>query len=89
MEIKGRASPYFVVETKNGRMNSKSGCQQNDEIVLLALGDLKYDVLRCLDNRKGIEVLKLETRYMKKRDEGTGLQAMVRSSTNPNNLEKL
>jgi len=57
--------------------------------VVLALGDVKYDVLRYLNSRKGIEILKLETRYMKKRDKGTGLKAIVRSSTNPNNLEKL
>jgi len=57
--------------------------------VVLALGDVKFDVLRYLNNRKGIEILKLETRYMKKRDKGTGLQAMVRSSTKPNNFQKL
>jgi hypothetical protein len=61
----------------------------DDEIVVLALGDVKYDVLRYLNNRKGIEILKLETRYMKKRDKGTGLKATVRSSTKPNNFQKL
>jgi len=57
--------------------------------VVLALGDVKYDVPRYLNSRKGNEILKLETRYMKKRDKGTGLKAIVRSRTKPNNLEKL
>jgi len=57
--------------------------------VAFALGDVKYDVPRYLNNRKGNEILKLEARYMKKRDKGTGLKAIVRSRTKPNNLEKL
>jgi len=57
--------------------------------VAFALGDVKYDVPRYLNSRKGNEILKLETRYMKKRDKGTGLKAIVRSRTKPNNLEKL
>ena len=59
------------------------------EIVAFALGDVKYDVLRYLNSRKGIEILKLETRYMKKRDKGTGLKAIVRSRNKPDNLQKL
>jgi hypothetical protein len=47
---------------------------------VFALGDVKYDVLRYLDNRKALEILKLETRYMKKRDKGAGLKAIVRSA---------
>jgi hypothetical protein len=47
--------------------------------VLLALGDVKYEVLAYLNKRKDIEILKLETRQMKKRDKGTGLKATVRS----------
>jgi hypothetical protein len=61
----------------------------DDEIVVPALGDVKYDVLRYLNNRKALEILKLETRYMKKRDKGAGLKAIVRSRIKPNNFQKL
>jgi len=59
--------------------------QTNDRIVLLALGDVKYEVLAYLNKRKDVEILKLETRHMKKRDKGTGLKAAVRSRGKPNN----
>ena len=52
--------------------------QEGDEIVLLALGDVKYEVLAYLNSRKDIEIVKLETRQMKKREKGTGLKATVR-----------
>jgi hypothetical protein len=47
--------------------------------VLLALGNVKYEVLSYLNNRKDVEILKLETRFMKKREKGTGLKAIVRT----------
>jgi hypothetical protein len=46
--------------------------------VLLALGDVKYQVLAYLHRRKDIEIVKLETRYMKKREKGLGLKATIR-----------
>jgi hypothetical protein len=52
--------------------------QTDDRIVLLALGDVKYEVLNYLNKRKDVEILKLETRQVKKRDKGTGLKAAVR-----------
>jgi len=42
-----------------------------------------------VDKRKDIEILKLEARQMKKRDKGTGLKAIVRSHSKPNNFQKL
>jgi hypothetical protein len=50
---------------------------------------VKYEVLAYLNKRKDIEILKLETRHMKKRDKGTGLKATVRSRRKPDNLQKL
>jgi len=63
--------------------------QTDDRIVLLALGDVKYEVLAYLNERKDMEILKLETRQMKKREKGTGLKAIVRSRSKPDNLQKL
>jgi hypothetical protein len=59
--------------------------QTDDRIVLLALRDVKYEVLNYLNKRKDVEILKLETRQVKKRDKGTGLKAAVRSREKPNN----
>ena len=53
------------------------------------MGNVKYEVLAYLNKRKDMEILKLETRQMKKRDKGTGLKATVRSRSKPDNLQKL
>jgi hypothetical protein len=49
---------------KDGKWKDKlEKCLQTDDrIVLLALGDVKYEVLSYLNQRKDIEILKLETR---------------------------
>jgi len=51
--------------------------------VLLALGDVKYEVLAYLNKRKDIEILKLETRYIKKREKGLGLKLIIKRKQNP------
>ena len=89
MEINGKGKPVFCGKDGRWKDELEKRLPTDDEIVVLALGDVKYDVLRYLNSRKGIEILKLETRYMKKRDKGTGVKAIVRSRTKPNNLEKL
>jgi len=88
MRSRVRASPYFVEDGK-WKDEPKKWPPTDDEIVAFALGDVKYDVPRYLNNRKGNERLKLETRYMKKWDKGTGLKAIVRSRNKPDNLQKL
>jgi hypothetical protein len=88
-EVKGKGKPIFCGKDGKWKDELEKRLPTGDEIVVLALGDVKYDVLRYLNNRKGIEILKLETRYMKKRDKGTGLKAAVRSSAKPNNFQKL
>jgi hypothetical protein len=89
MEIKGKGKPIFCGRDGKWKDELEKWPPTDDEIVAFALGDVKYDVPRYLNSRKGNEILKLETRYKKKRDKGTGLKAIVRSSTKPNNLEKL
>jgi hypothetical protein len=53
--------------------------QTDERITLTALGDLKNELLRHLNQRKNIQILKIETRYMKKREKGMGLKVTVRS----------
>jgi hypothetical protein len=51
--------------------------------VPLALGDVKYGLLSYLNKRKDMEILKLETRQMKKREKGTGLKVVVSRANQP------
>ena len=88
-EVKGRSKPIFCGSDGEWKVELEQRLQKNDRIVLLALGDVKYEVLAYLNKRKDIEILKLETRQMKKREKGTGLKATVRSRRKPDNLQKL
>jgi hypothetical protein len=80
---KSKGKPIFCGSGGEWKVELEQRLQKNDEIVLLALGDVKYEVLAYLNKRKDIEILKLETRQMKKRDKGTGLKATVRSRRHP------
>ena len=51
MEIKGK--PVFCGEDGKWKDELEKRLPTDDEIVALALGDVKYDVLRYLNNRKG------------------------------------
>jgi hypothetical protein len=77
MEIKGKGKPIFCGSDGEWKDKLEKRLQTDDRIVLHALGDVKYEVLTYLNRRKNIEILKLETRQMKKRDKGTGLKAIV------------
>jgi hypothetical protein len=52
--------------------------QTDERITLTALGEVKNELLRHLHRRKDIQILKIETRYMKKREKGMGLKVIVR-----------
>ena len=51
--------------------------------MLLALGNVKYEVLSYLNKRKDIEIMKLETRYVTKLEKGTGVKVTVRRRRHP------
>jgi hypothetical protein len=58
------------------------------KITLLALGNVKFDVLRLIHRRRDIEIVKLETRYVKKREKGTGVKVTVRRRMQAEPLQK-
>jgi len=62
--------------------------QTDEKITLLALGNVKFDVLKHIHRRRDIEIMKLETRYMKKREKGTGVKVTVRKRIHANPLQK-
>jgi hypothetical protein len=83
---KSKGKPIFCGSGGEWKVELEQRLQKDAEIVLLALGDVKYEVLAYLNKRKDIEILKLETRQMKKREKGTGLKAIVRSRRKPNSF---
>jgi len=89
MEAEGKGKSIFCRSDGEWKVELEQRLQKDDEIVLFALGNVKYEVLSYLNKRKGIEIVKLETRHMKKREKGTGLKATVRSRSKPDNLQKL
>jgi hypothetical protein len=66
MEIRGKGKPIFCGSDGEWNVELEQRLQKDDEIVLLALGNVKYEVLSYLNKRKDIEILKPETRQMKK-----------------------
>jgi hypothetical protein len=60
----------------------------DDSITLMALGDVKNELLAHLNRRKDIEIIKMETRYMKKREKGMGLKVTVKSRQKPTTESK-
>jgi len=43
-------------------------------------GDVRHDLLRYIKKTKDVEIVKLETRYMKSREKGLGLKLLSKSS---------
>jgi len=86
--IKSKGKPIFCHGNGWWRDELENRLQTDDEIVLLALGNVKYQLLSYLNKRKDIEILKLETRYMKKLEKGTGLKATVRKRTQLTKMSK-
>lgn len=52
--------------------------QRDPTVTLTAIGRNRYELLVYLQKREDIEIVKLETKYMKNRDKGIGLKVTVR-----------
>jgi hypothetical protein len=72
-ESKPKGVPILCGKDGKWKDRLEKCLQTDDRIVLLVLGDVKYEVLAYLNKRRDIGILKLETRQMKKREKGTGL----------------
>jgi len=51
--------------------------QTDERVTLTALGDVRYDVMRYVERRGDVKIVKLETRYMKTREKGLGLKVTI------------
>ena len=56
--------------------------QTDERVTLLAIGRNRYELLAYLQKREDIEIVKVETRYMKNRDKGIGIKVTVRKLNN-------
>jgi len=90
MEKKDKPKSLLIFCDKHGEWKGKLEklLQTDEKITLLALGDVKFDVLRLIHRRRDIEILKLETRFMKKREKGTGVKVTVRRRMQAEPLQK-
>jgi len=77
-EVKGKGGPIFCGKDEKWKDELEKRLPSDDQVVLLALENVKYQLLSYLNKRKDIEIVKLETRFMKKREKGTGLKVTVR-----------
>ena len=51
---------------------------REEKVTMLAIGEVKEELLRYLNRNKDIQIIKLETRYMKKKEKGLGLKVTVK-----------
>jgi hypothetical protein len=72
-----RKGPIFCGWDGNWKKELEKRLQTDEKITLTALGNVKNELLRYLNRRKDVQILKIETRYMKKREKGTGLKIIV------------
>jgi len=67
MEKKDKPKSLLIFCDKHGEWKGKLEklLQTDEKITLLALGNVKFDVLRLIHRRRDIEILKLEARQVK------------------------
>lgn len=69
--------PIFCDKNGVWKKELKKRLRMNRTVTLLALGKVKQDVMAYLNSRKDLEIIHMETRYMKKRSKGMGLKVQV------------
>jgi len=75
--------PIFCDRSGLWKKELEESLQKGDEVMLFTLGEVKYQMLNYLNKRRDIEIVNMETRYMKKREKGTGLKVIIRSRRHP------
>jgi hypothetical protein len=86
--VKGKGGPIFCGKDEKWKDELEKRLPADDQVVLFALENVKYQLLSYLNKRKDIEIVKLETRFMKKREKGTGLKVTVRRRMQAEPLQK-
>jgi len=55
----------------------------NEHVVLMAIGYVKYELMEYLNQRSDLNIIRIETRYLKKRSKGLGLKVTVIKKQSP------
>jgi len=71
-------SVIFCSHTGKWKDELEKRLQTDPIVTLTALGRVRYELFAYLQRREDIEIVKVETRYMKNRDKGVGLKVTVR-----------
>ena len=74
-----RKGPIMCRKDGSWKLELDKRLATGDSITLMALGDVKNELLRYLNRRRDIEIIRMETRYIKKREKGMRLKVAVRS----------
>jgi len=73
-----RKGVIFCSYKGNWKDELEERLQTDERVTLTAIGRVRYDLLEYLQKREDIEIIKLETRYMKNKDKGIGTKITVR-----------
>ena len=74
---KPKGLPIFCDRDCKWKKELENPLQTNNRVTLVALGNVKFEVLKHIHGRKDIEIVKVETRYMKTRGKGLRLKVTV------------
>ena len=81
--VKDKGKPVFCGRNGRWKREVEKRFEKQDELILFSSGKVKYDVLNYIHKNTDIEILKLETRYMKRREKGLGLKLVIKRKTKP------
>lgn len=70
--------PIFCSHDERWKEELERRLIREEKVTLLAIGEVKEELLKYLNKRNDIEIIKLEPRYMKTREKGLGLKVTVR-----------
>jgi hypothetical protein len=70
--------PIFCSHDERWKEELERRFIREEKVTLLAIGEVKEELLRYLNKRKDLQIIKLETRYMKRREKGLGLKITVK-----------
>ena len=79
MEKKDKPKSLLIFCGRDGKWREQleRRLQTDERVTLTALGDVRYDLMRYVERRRDVKIVKLETRYMKSREKGLGLKVTV------------
>jgi len=69
--------PIFCDKNGVWKEELRKRLRTNEDVTLLALGQVKQDVMAYVNSRKDLQIISVDTRYMKNRSKRLGLKVKV------------